>query len=426
MTASIRRTGYFFLLVILVPAMAGPEVPHKMTLGDMVLTIRDDARANIQKDVDALTRVPKYFDIKIERARIYLPVVEQIFREEQIPVELMFLALQESDLIPDAVSTSNAVGFWQFKAETAKDFNLVVNEQVDERMNIASASRAAARYLKKSYTFLNNWVLVVQSYYMGIGGTRRSARPEHLGLSHMEITMETFWYVRRYLAHKVAFEESWRGTPTVPLAVLEVSNGTDLHRVSKDAGVDHELLKSYNLWARTGVVPADRTYHVLVPGGKLPAAQTPPVAANRRRQSAASEVAAGGFLTVNGLLAIRARQGESLASLAGRAGVSYSRLLKWNDCSPDRKPQVNEIFYLQRKGRSTSAGSHVLAAGESLWTVSQKYGIRLSRLKKFNAGIAASPAPGTVILLAAGGDAGMAKRAVRLDPSSVFEWGTRQ
>lgn len=426
MKAISRQTILFFLLVAVVSAIAGPQVPHKMTLGDMVLTIRDDARESIQKDVDALTRVPKYFDIKVDRARIYLPVVEQIFREEKVPVELMFLVLQESALIPDAVSTSNAVGFWQFKAETAKDFNLVVNDQVDERMNIASASRAAARYFKQSNVYFNNWVLVVQSYYLGIGGTRRSAPQEQFGVSHMEITMETFWYVRKYLAHRVAFEESWRGAPAVPLSVMEVSNGTDLQRVSKDAGVDHELLKSYNLWARSGIVPADRTYPVIIPGGKLPAQQTAPVAVNRRKQSGSTTVAGGGFLTINGLLAIRARKGESLAMLAARAGIGYSKLLSWNDCSPDRKPQDNEIFYLQRKSRSGTAGSHVLGTGESLWTVSQKYGIRLSRLEKFNAGLSASPAPGTLILLTAGGNSTVAKRSVTLDPSNTFEWGTRQ
>lgn len=426
MTVLPRHLVFFFLLVIVVPALAGPQVPHKMVLGDLVLTIRDDARENIQKDVDALTRVPKYFDMKVDRARIYLPVVEQIFREEKVPVELMFLALQESALIPDAVSSSNAVGFWQFKAETAKDFNLVVNEQVDERMNIASASRAAARYFKKSNVFFNNWVLVIQSYYMGIGGTRRSASPEHFGVSHMEITMETFWYVRKYLAHKVAFEESWRGAPAVPLAVLEVSNGTDLKRVSKDAGVDHELLKSYNLWARAGVVPADRTYPVIIPGGKLPARESTSVAVNRRKQSESTTVAGGGFLTINGLLAVRARKGESLAMLAARAGIGYSKLLSWNDCSPDRKPQDNEIFYLQRKSRSGTAGGHVLSTGESLWSVSQKYGIRLSRLEKFNTGLSASPAPGTVILLTSGGNSTVEKRSVTLDPSNTFEWGTRQ
>ena len=45
-----------------------PQVPHKMQFAGMTLTVRDDARREIQKDVDALTESPKHFNIKVERA----------------------------------------------------------------------------------------------------------------------------------------------------------------------------------------------------------------------------------------------------------------------------------------------------------------------------------------------------------------------
>ena len=50
-----------------------PEVPHKMQFAGITLTIRDDARREIQKDVDALTKQPRYFGIKVERAKTYFP-----------------------------------------------------------------------------------------------------------------------------------------------------------------------------------------------------------------------------------------------------------------------------------------------------------------------------------------------------------------
>ena len=81
-----------------------PEVPHKMQFADMTLTIRDDARREIQKDVDALTQYPRYFGIKVERAKTYFPIIEKIFEEERLPDDFKYLALQESALISDAVS----------------------------------------------------------------------------------------------------------------------------------------------------------------------------------------------------------------------------------------------------------------------------------------------------------------------------------
>ncbi|HNU42420.1 MAG TPA: lytic transglycosylase domain-containing protein, partial [Cyclobacteriaceae bacterium] len=181
-----------------------PEVPHKMHFADMTLTIRDDARREIQKDVDALTQYPRYFNIKVERAKTYFPIIDKIFEEERLPLDFKYLVLQESALIADAVSVSNAVGFWQFKDFTALEMGLRVDKEVDERMNIYSATRAAARYLKKNNFLFNNWLLALQSYQMGGGGVQRSVGDKYNGVRHMEITSDTYWYIKKYLAHKVA------------------------------------------------------------------------------------------------------------------------------------------------------------------------------------------------------------------------------
>src|SRR3982751_3372031 len=79
-----------------------PQVPHKMHFADLTLTIRDDARKEIQKDVDALTLSPKHFNIKAERAKTYFPIIEKVFAEENVPDDFKYLVLQESALIADA------------------------------------------------------------------------------------------------------------------------------------------------------------------------------------------------------------------------------------------------------------------------------------------------------------------------------------
>src|SRR6187402_1456902 len=151
-----------------------PEVPAKMQFAGMTLTIRDDARREIQKDVDALTQSPKHHNIKIERAKTYFPIIEKVFEEERVPDDFKYLALQESALIADAVSTSNAVGFWQFKDFTAIEMGLRVDREIDERLNIVASSRAAARYIKKNNGYFNNWIYALQAYQMGAGGVLKS------------------------------------------------------------------------------------------------------------------------------------------------------------------------------------------------------------------------------------------------------------
>src|SRR5207253_1031322 len=144
---NLKRMRIFaaLLLAPFFAAAQSPQVPHKMAFAGMTLTIRDDARREIQKDVDALTLSAKHFNIKAERAKTYFPIIEKIFADEGVPDDFKYLALQESSLVPDAVSSSNAVGFWQFKDFTAMEMGLRVDKEIDERMNIASSTRAAAR-----------------------------------------------------------------------------------------------------------------------------------------------------------------------------------------------------------------------------------------------------------------------------------------
>ena len=92
-----------------------PRVPDKIRIDNMVLNISSDVIPIIQNEVDALHINDKYFQIFVDRVNIYFPIIERILREEEMPDDLKYLALQESALIPDAVSSSNAVGFWQFK-----------------------------------------------------------------------------------------------------------------------------------------------------------------------------------------------------------------------------------------------------------------------------------------------------------------------
>ena len=65
--------------------------------------------------------------------------------------------------------------------------------------------------------------------------------------------------------------------------------------------------------------------------------------------------------------------------------------------------QVGDILYLEKKKRKASKDNivHVLRSGESMYSVSQKYGIRLKNLYKLNKMTPDDPAPalGTILRL---------------------------
>ena len=135
-----------------------PKVPQSIKFDNMVLNLDSDIITTIQNEVDAIHANDKYFQIYIDRINIYFPFIEEIIKEEGMPEDIKYLSIQESALISDAVSSSNAVGFWQFKSETAKDYNLIVNSNIDERKNIISSTKAACRYIKNSNYIFENWI----------------------------------------------------------------------------------------------------------------------------------------------------------------------------------------------------------------------------------------------------------------------------
>jgi membrane-bound lytic murein transglycosylase D len=385
----------FFVAIVHWAAAQGPQVPHKMQFADLTLTIRDDARREIQKDVDALTQSPRHFNIKVERAKTYFPLIEKVFKEEGVPDDFKFLVLQESALIADAVSVSNAVGFWQFKDFTAIEMGLRVDKDIDERLNIVSSSRAAARYIKKNNTFFDNWVYALQAYQMGAGGVMRSVSNSKSGTQHMEITSNTYWYVKKYLAHKVAFEDAVKGTGQIQVIAYENQNQKTIADLAREVTVDEEALRSYNKWTRSGRIPDDRKYTVLIPVTSDKPLSLPEdvIASNRvpvadaKSGDVKSSAAASKKLEkkkINGILTVQAAEGDTPAKIAARAGVDLSMFLKWNDMSVSDRTPNGEYYLLGKKRNRAAEAYHKVVAGETLWSISQQYGLQLKRLRRYN------------------------------------------
>jgi len=356
----------------------------------MVLTIRDDAKREIQKDVDALTKHKRYFDMNVERARTYFPIIEKVFKEEQLPEDFKYLALQESSLTPDAVSVSNAVGFWQFKDYTAQEMGLRVDNQIDERMNIVSASHGAARYIKQNNWRFNNWVLALQAYQMGAGGVERAMGDKYNGDRHMEITSETYWYVKKYLAHKIAFEDACQGSPKMKLSLYQTKSEKKLSDVASEVSVDENVLREYNKWVKRGTIPSDKPYHLVIPGGNL-LQDFNSLTLSSEKASRATPLVKGshaGIKTViNGVEAIKADDGETLSVIASRAGLDVSTFIQYNDMAIDHTIRAGAFYFVKRKKKKNPSGTYRAKVGDDLWLVSQQFGVRLKNLKKLNPGI---------------------------------------
>lgn len=383
-----------------------PQVPRELTFADLTLRLSPQAQREIQQDVDALHRSATHFQIKLERARLYLPIVEREFKALGVPTDLKYLVIQESGLIPDAVSTSNAVGFWQFKQGTAEEVFLKVNRQIDERKNIVSSSQGAARYLKKNNESFDNWMCALVAYQMGLGGAKAYFGEKLNTKKTIEIDRNTYWYFKKYLAHKVAFEDRLEAVLTSnhanQLMEVPVIGPTTLASLAEKFQLSETHLRDMNKWTLDGSIPSDKSYVVVFvsdreinpvlakksgdplstdlpvrdPKNLFKVADAYPVIEERGRKA--------NQLSVNGRNGVLAGNRQSTAQFASKIGIKEKKLIRFNDLNPEDVIQPGAYYYTQKKKTKATTEFHIVRSGETLWEISQKYGIKLSTLKAKN------------------------------------------
>lgn len=394
-----RVLSWIVLLIITFSSIA-QTVPSEMMLGDLRLSINESTRKQIQKDVDRLTQSQTYFNILVDRMNLYFPIIEREHGDANIPDEIKFLAIQESALISDAVSSANAVGFWQFKDFTAREVGLRVDRNVDERLNIVSASRGSAKYLNSHNFFLKNWVYSVMAYNTGRGGAQKYVDESNKDARRMTINNSTHWYVKKFIAHVVAFSAHVGKPHSEGIWLDEITDagGKSLSQIAKEQKVDLDELEKYNKWLKRGDVPNDKTYSVLIPRQGTPPKRA--IAQNNTKRNKISEPEKKVYPTelkpgiteankstiipLNGIPSILARKKDDVHSLSARAGISEKRFRKYNDMGESDTIIPNEFYYIKKKKGRAKIGFHVAKRNESLWEVSQQYGIRLSKLAKRN------------------------------------------
>ena len=397
------------------------------------------------------TGIREKYSEAIRRSWRYLPTMEQIFVTEYgLPRELTRLPFIESSFDYSAYSSVGAAGLWQLMPRTARSFGMKVGKVVDERRDPLKATRAGARYLREAFQRLGSWPLAITSYNHGIGGV--SQKVSQAGTTNLAAIIEDpseryfgfassnffpeFLAALELFDNRQAYFPEVRPEPPLRLFSVRISSAMSAKYISQTLGITLEDLKEANyalldpVWRGAAKIPAGYSLNVPLEyrsrverlGAVEPKGQEPEFAPS----------------TVYGGVTYKVRKGDTLASIAKKYKTTSKELIAINGLygatvkvgqslivreqeadkpsptklSPSESKQVSVVKSKptalpvkesktspksQVKSQAKEVRTYTVQSGDSLWSISKKFGVSVEALKKANGVSAKSLKAGKVI-----------------------------
>jgi len=297
--------------------------------GEPVLVDNQETRERLEKELLLTIWDRPQVALWIKRSPRYLPIIEKMLKENEMPDDLKYVAIAESALRPHVGSPKDAIGFWQFLESTGQKYGLRINEEIDERRNIFASTLAAIRYFKNLHEMLGSWTLAAAAFNMGeLGLQTEIVSQKTSDYYQLYLPLETQRYIFRIISAKIILSDpqrfGFRFTEQdlyPPLSFdqihVECFQDTPIQIVAQAANTYFKVIKDLNPEIRGYFLTAGM-HSLLIPKGAAEGFQArfKPlvqqwVAENRERVYVVKE-------------------GDNLTSIAQRFNVPLPALMIWN------------------------------------------------------------------------------------------------
>jgi membrane-bound lytic murein transglycosylase D len=297
--------------------------------GEPVLLDNQEVRERLEKELLLTIWDRAQVVLWIKRSPRYLPIIEKMLNENEMPDDLKYVAIAESALRPHVGSPKDAVGFWQFLEPTGQKYGLRINAEIDERRNIFASTLAAIRYFKELHEMLGSWTLAAAAFNMGELGLQTEIISQKTSdYYQLYLPLETQRYIFRIISAKIILSDPQRfgfhftdQDLYPPLSFdriyVECFQDTPIHIVAQAANTYFKVIKDLNPEIRGYFLTAGM-HSLLIPKGAADGFQT-------RFKPLLQQ-----WLAENQERVYVVKEGDNLTTIAQSFNVPLPALLIWN------------------------------------------------------------------------------------------------
>ncbi len=343
------------------------------------------------------------FSKGLVRSGRYIKVMEDIFRNAGLPVELTRLPFVESFFNTQARSKCGATGMWQFMYSTGRLY-LKINHVVDERKDPFISTRAAAELLTHNYKRLGSWPLALTAYNHGALGVARGLKRTQA--ETLEELIESYNHRRFGFASKNFYAEflaaletsrnhrkyfgSLRLDQPLQFDTVELPYYTSSKDLEKYCNISRKTLKTFNPALRLAILKGynyiPKGYPLRVPRGtkEIFLASYEKIPKEKK------------FLAQKRSIRHKVRRGETLSTIARRYRTSMKKILAANSLKNRHFLRTGQLLRIPAYGVSPLAAParavvsadgnirHRVRRGESLSRIAKHYNVRVDDILAAN------------------------------------------
>jgi len=336
--------------------------------------------------VNAYLSNPVQLDKLLEKGRYFIYFVLEELERYRLPPELALLPYIESNYDPFSISSSGAMGIWQFMPATARIYGLRDTWWYEQRHDPLVSSKAAVRYLAYLHNRFNKEITYTLAAYNGgptllekrIKLNRKAGKPTDY--KNLKLPKQTQEYVPKFkaiLAIVLNAEKYGINLPDFPnkkvLGTIELDGQVEILAFSEFAGLKPEFVyklnAGYTKWASP---PGDKTTFNI------------PI-----ELEAMLNLKKNKFIQTNQInwVTHTVSKGDSLWKIAEEFDTEVNVLKKVNYLSSNVLSLDQELLIPLSNDQNQTFipyQAHVISEGDTLWNLGIKYNISPAEIAKTN------------------------------------------